>query len=105
MSEYYSISKMATIAGCDRRTMSARVSHLTPEKETTNYKGFSLKQQFKLWLEEKQKEDEMIIIATVPQILKRFDSRLAIIRGNRLEKCYLSKWRALFRIDRTMLND
>ena len=91
---------MATIAGCDRRTMSARVSHLTPEKETTNYKGFSLKQQFKLWLEEKQKEDEMIIIATVPQILKGLFSRRAFSRGNRLEKCYLSKWRALFRMDR-----
>ena len=57
MSEYYSISKMATIAGCDRRTMSARVSHLTPEKETTNYKGFSLKQIFKLLLEDTRTKD------------------------------------------------
>ena len=45
------------------------------------------------------------IIATVHRILKRFDSRLAIIKGNRLEKRYLNKWRALFRIDRTILND
>lgn len=57
MSDYYSISKMATIAGCDRRTMSARVSHLTPEKETTNYKGFSLKQIFRLLLEDSRTKD------------------------------------------------
>jgi len=57
VSEYYSISKMATIAGCDRRTMSARVSHLTPEKETTNYKGFSLKQIFRLLLEDSRIKD------------------------------------------------
>ena len=74
-------------------------------KPTKLDRNLSLKQQFKLWLEEEQKEDEMIIIATVPRILKRFDSRLAIIKGNRLEKCYLSKWRTLFRMDRIMLND
>lgn len=78
---------------------------LTMNKPTKLDSNLPLKQQFKLWLEEEQKEDEMIIIATVPRILKRFDSRLAIIRGNRIEKRYLSEWRALFRIDRTMLND
>lgn len=78
---------------------------LTMNKPTKLDRNLSLKQQFKLWLEEEQKEDEMIIIATVPRILKRFDSRLAIIKGNRIEKCYLSEWRALFRMDRTMLND
>ena len=60
----------------------------------------SLKEQFKLWLEEEQKSDEMIVMATIPLILKRFDCRLAIIKGNRLEKRYLSEWRKLFRIDR-----
>ena len=74
-------------------------------KPTKLDSNLPLKKQFKLWLEEEQNEDEMIIIATVPRILKRFDSRLAIIKGNRLEKHYLSKWRALFRMDRTMLND
>lgn len=78
---------------------------LTMNKPTKLDSKLPLKKQFKLWLEKEQKEDEMIIIATVPQILKRFDSRLAIIKGNRLEKRYLSKWRALFRMDRTMLND
>lgn len=73
-------------------------------KPTKLDSNLPLKKQFKLWLEEEQNEDEMIIIATVPQILKRFDSRLAIIKGNRLEKRYLSEWRALFRMDRIMLN-
>lgn len=62
--------------------------------------ALSLKEQFKLWLEEEQKSDEMIVMATIPLILKRFDCRLAIIKGNRLEKRYLSEWRKLFRIDR-----
>ena len=35
----------------------------------------------------------------ISDILKRFDRRLAIIKGNRLEKRYLSEWRKLFRID------
>lgn len=60
----------------------------------------SLKSQFKQWLEKEQENDEMIRIATVYQILKRFDSRLAIIKGNRLEKRYLREWRETFRIDR-----
>ena len=60
----------------------------------------SLKEQFKLWLEEEQKSDEMIVMATIPHILKRFDCRLGVIKGNRLEKRYLSEWRKLFRIDR-----
>lgn len=77
---------------------------LTMNKPTKLDSNLPLKKQFKLWLEEEQNEDEMIIIATVPQILKRFDSRLAIIKGNRLEKRYLSEWRALFRMDRIMLN-
>ena len=64
----------------------------------------SLKTQFKQWLEEEQKTDEMIAIATIPHILKRFDRRLAIVKGNRLEKRYLSEWRKLFRIDREILN-
>ncbi|WP_240737956.1 hypothetical protein [Histophilus somni] len=42
----------------------------------------------------------MIEIATVPQTLKRFDKRLAIIKGNQLEKRYLREWRELFRIDK-----
>mgnify|MGYP001790795375 FL=1 len=57
MSDYYSISKRSTIAGCYIRTMSARVSHLTPEKETTNYKGFSLKQILILLLEYTRTKD------------------------------------------------
>lgn len=44
----------------------------------------------------------MIVIATIPHILKRFDSRLVIVKGNCLEKRYLSEWRKLFRIDREM---
>ena len=42
----------------------------------------------------------MIVIGTIPHILRRFDKRLAIIKGNRFEKYYLSKWRRLFRIDK-----
>lgn len=61
-----------------------------------------VKEQFKLWLEEEQKSDEMIVIATIPHILKRFDSRLVIVKENCLEKRYLSEWRKLFRIDREM---
>jgi hypothetical protein len=63
-------------------------------------KNSTLKAQFKQWLEEEQKIDEMIAFATIPHILRRFDKRLAIIKGNRLEKRYLSEWRKLFRIDR-----
>ena len=63
-------------------------------------KNVTLKTQFKQWLEEEQKTDEMIVIATIPHILRRFNKQLAIIKGNRLEKRYLSKWRKLFRIDR-----
>lgn len=37
--------------------MSARVSHLTPEKETTNFKGYSLKQIFRLLLEDTRSKD------------------------------------------------
>ena len=66
---------------------------------TNNKSALSLKQQFKLWLEQEQKEDEMIAFATIPHILRRFDRRLAIIKGNQLEKRYLSEWRKLFRID------
>lgn len=62
-------------------------------------KNLILKAQFKQWLEEEQKTDEMIAFATIPHILRRFDKRLAIIKGNRLEKRYLSEWRKLFRID------
>ena len=62
--------------------------------------SLSLKEQFKLWLEEEQKSDEMIAMATIPHILKKFDCRLGIMKGNRLEKRYLSEWRKLFRIDR-----
>lgn len=67
---------------------------------TNNESILSLKQQFKLWLEQEQKDDEMIAFATIPHILRRFDCRLAIIKGNRLEKTYLSEWRKLFRIDK-----
>ena len=63
-------------------------------------KNSTLKAQFKQWLEEEQKTDEMIAFATIPHILRRFDRRLAIIKGNRLEKRYLSEWRKLFRINR-----
>jgi len=45
----------------------------------------------------------MIAFATIPHILGRFDKRLAIIKGNRFEKRYLSEWRKLFRIDREFL--
>lgn len=48
----------------------------------------SLKIQFKQWVEEEKKTDEMIAIATIPHILKRFERRLAIVKGNRIEKCY-----------------
>ena len=70
---------------------------------TNNEPTLSLKQQFKLWLEQEQKDDEMIAFATISHILRRFDKRLAIIKGNRLEKRYLSEWRKLFRIDKTYL--
>jgi hypothetical protein len=63
-------------------------------------KNSTLKAQFKQWLEEEQKTDDMIILVGISDILKRFDRRLAIIKGNRLEKRYLSEWRKLFRIDR-----
>ena len=63
-------------------------------------KNLPLKAQFKQWLEEEQKTDDMIILVGISDILKRFDRRLAIIKGNRLEKRYLSEWRKLFRIDR-----
>ena len=33
--------------------------------------ALSLKEQFKLWLEEEQKSDEMIVMATISHILKR----------------------------------
>lgn len=62
-------------------------------------KNLTLKAQFKQWLEEEQKTDEMIAFATIPHILRRFDKRLAIIKGNWFEKRYLSEWRKLFRID------
>jgi len=66
---------------------------------TNNESTLSLKQQFKLWLEQEQKDDEMIAFATIPHILRRFDRRLAIIKGNQLEKRYLREWREAFRID------
>ena len=69
---------------------------------TNNKSTLSLKQQFKLWLEQEQKDDDMIIVVGIPDILKRFDSRLAIIKGNQLEKCYLREWREAFRIDREL---
>ncbi|HDR0999322.1 TPA: tRNA delta(2)-isopentenylpyrophosphate transferase [Pasteurella multocida] len=49
---------------------------------TNNKSTLSLKQQFKLWLEQEKKDDEMIFFATIPHILRRFDRRLAIIKGN-----------------------
>ncbi|MEB3499857.1 tRNA delta(2)-isopentenylpyrophosphate transferase [Pasteurella multocida] len=67
---------------------------------TNNKSTLSLKQQFKLWLEQEQKDDEMIAFATIPHILRRFDRRLAIIKGNQFEKRYLREWREAFRIDR-----
>lgn len=72
---------------------------------TNNKSTLSLKQQFKLWLEQAQKDDEMIVFATIPHILKRFDRRLAIIKGNRLEKHYLSEWRKSFRVFRCNIFD
>ncbi len=66
-------------------------------------KNSTLKAQFKQWLEEEQKTDEMIAFATIPHVLRRFDKRLAIIKGNRLEKRFLNEWRKLFRIDREMI--
>jgi len=69
---------------------------------TNNKSTLSLKQQFKLWLEQEQKDDDMIILVGIPDILKRFDHRLAIIKGNQLEKRYLREWREAFRIDREL---
>ena len=69
-----------------------------------NESTLSLKQQFKLWLEQEQKDDGMISFATIPHILRRFDSCLAIIKGNQLEKRYLREWREAFRIDRKLFN-
>ena len=69
---------------------------------TNNESALSLKQQFKLWLEKEQKDDEMIVFATIPHILRRFDRRLAIIKGNQLEKRYLREWLEAFRIDRNI---
>lgn len=66
-------------------------------------KDLNLKAQFKKWLEEEQKTDEMIAFATIPHVLRRFDKRLAIIKGNRLEKRSLNEWRKLFRIDREII--
>ena len=63
---------------------------------TNNESTLSLKQQFKLWLEQEQKNDEMIAFATIPHILRRFDRRLAIIKGNQRE------WRTAFRIDKNI---
>ena len=65
-------------------------------------KNSTLKAQFKQWLEEEQKTDEMIAFATIPHILRRFDRRLAIIKGNQLEKRYLREWLEAFRIDRNL---
>ncbi|WP_439294603.1 tRNA delta(2)-isopentenylpyrophosphate transferase [Lonepinella sp. BR2882] len=59
----------------------------------------SLKQQFREWLEKEQEQDGMIAIAGINHILKRFDRKLAIIKGNKLEKKYLREWRKCFRID------
>lgn len=67
---------------------------------TNNESTLSLKQQFKLWLRQEQKNDEMIALATIPHILRQFDRRLAIIKGNQFEKRYLREWREAFRIDR-----
>ena len=69
---------------------------------TNNESALSLKQQFKLWLEKEQKDDEMIAFATIPHILRRFDRRLAIIKGNQLEKRYLRELLEAFRIDRNI---
>ena len=69
---------------------------------TNNKSTLSLKQQFKLWLEQEQKDDDMIILVGIPDILKRFDRRLAIIKGNQLEKRYLREWRKAFRMDREL---
>ena len=49
-------------------------------------KNLTLKAQFKQWLEEEQKTDEMIAFATIPHIEKR----------------YLSEWRRAFRVDNTL---
>ena len=57
---------------------------------TNNESASSLKQQFKLWLEQE------------PHILRRFDRRLAIIKGNQLEKRYLREWREAFRVDKEL---
>ncbi len=72
---------------------------------TNNESTLSLKQQFKLWLEQEQKDDDMIILVGIPDILKRFDRRLVIIKGNQLEKRYLREWREAFRIDREITKE
>lgn len=67
-------------------------------------KSQSLKLKFKQWIEEEQKVNSIIAMTTIPHLLRRFDSRLAIIKGNRLEKRYLSEWRRYFRIDKELEN-
>ena len=37
-------------------------------------KNLPLKAQFKQWLEEEQKTDDMIVLVTIPHILRRFDN-------------------------------
>jgi hypothetical protein len=64
----------------------------------------SLKEQFRLWLETEQKIDEILTIVKISCILSKLDSKLAIVRGNRLEKRYLYKWIKYFRIDRSINN-
>lgn len=64
----------------------------------------SLKEQFRLWLEAEQKIDEILTIVKISCILSKLDSKLAIVRGNRLEKRYLYKWIKYFRIDRSINN-
>jgi hypothetical protein len=67
-----------------------------------NESTLSLKQQFKLWLEQEKKDDEMITLVGISNILKRFDQKLVIIKGNQLEKRYLREWSETFRIDNTL---
>ena len=62
----------------------------------------SLKEQFRLWLETEREIDEIIAIVKIPCILSTLDSKLAVVRGNRLEKRYLYKWIKYFRIDRVI---
>lgn len=48
MEKLFSISQIANITGKDRRTISAKLAAITPAKESTNLKQYSIEQLLKL---------------------------------------------------------